>query len=84
MPPIAHRLLVDLALVGKRLERGDRHVMPVYLEEAAQFRARVAAAIAIRAQHRVAAGYPLPNLIRDGFYIVGAAMKGPWRSAKVC
>src|SRR3979411_2086703 len=63
---VAHRLLVDLAVVGERLQCGDRHVVPIYFEKSPQLRARVAAAIAVRAQHRISTGNPLPNMIGDG------------------
>src|ERR1700722_11255124 len=73
---VGHRLLVDLAVVGERLERGARHVMPVHFEKARQLRARVAAAIASGAEHGVSARYPLPKLIRDYFHVVGGGDEG--------
>src|SRR5450631_287008 len=68
---VSHRLLVNFAVVGERLERGYCHVMPVHFEKAPQLSARIAAAIAVGTQHGVAAGYPLPNLIGDCFHVVG-------------
>src|ERR1700731_640756 len=60
---VGHRPLVDLVVVGKRLERGDGHIVAVHFEKSPQLGARIAAAEAIRAQDRVSSGYPLANLI---------------------
>src|ERR1700724_1355455 len=73
---IGHRLFVDLTLVCERFERSHRHVVPVHFKEAPRLRRRVAAAIPIGAEHGVAAGYPLPNLIRDNFHVVGGGDEG--------
>src|SRR5277367_4616758 len=79
---VDHRLLVDLAVIRQRLERRNCHVMPVHLEKAAQLRPGVAAAEAIRAQHRVSARYPLPDLIGDRFHVVGGGNEGPFAVAQ--
>ena len=47
---------VQLGLVRERLQRGERDVVPVHLEEGAQLPAIVRAAEAVGAQHLVAAG----------------------------
>src|SRR5271165_49769 len=67
---LGHRVHVDLAVVGQRLERGDRHVMTVYFEKAAQLRARVAATKSVRTEHRVTAQNPLPYLIGHSLDVV--------------
>ena len=74
---LGHRLSVDLALVGKRLERRDGHVVAVHFKETAQFGARVAASVAIGAEHRISAGYPLPDLIRNRLHIIGCRNERP-------
>ena len=61
---------VELTALRKRMERGDGGALRVHFKKAPQGRARIAAAIAIRAQRRQTAGHPRGNLIRHHFHIV--------------
>src|SRR5260221_425244 len=61
----------QLAILGEGLQRGDRHVEAVHLEEAAQVLARVAAPEAVGAEHLVAARHELADLVGEGAHVVG-------------
>src|SRR5256885_11646857 len=62
---LGHNRALDAAFIGERLERGDRHVMAVDLEEAAYSRTRVAAAVAVGSKRDVAALHPRADQIRN-------------------
>ena len=68
---LVHRRHVELAFVGERLQRRERDVAPVDFEEAAQLRARIAAAVAVGAEHVIAARHPLPDLVGHDLHVVG-------------
>src|SRR5262245_3282907 len=67
-----HRRL-DRTVLGERLQRGDRHPVPVDLEEIAELLAGVRAAVAVGAEHAIAlAGrQERTDLIRERFHVVG-------------
>src|SRR5882672_972518 len=50
---IGNELRLDLTALDKRRQRRDRHVVAIDLEEAAQFRAGIRAAVAVGAEHLV-------------------------------
>ena len=53
----------DRSLVGKRLERGNRDVVPVDFEKLAQCHTIIAAAKSIGAETNVTSGHKWPNLL---------------------
>src|SRR5215469_14007774 len=67
---------VQLAFVRQGLERGQRHVTAVHLEEVAQASARIAAAETVGAEHRVAARHELADLVGEQLHVVGGGDDG--------
>src|SRR5579864_8256187 len=65
------RGVIDTAVVGERLERGDRDVAAVDLEVPPQRRARVRAAEAIGAERHVASVHPLADLVGHRAHVIG-------------
>src|SRR5207253_3504441 len=66
---IGHRLALAFALVGERLQRGDRHEVAIYLEEVAQLGARVGAPEAVGAEH------PIDAVLRhEGADLIGKSL----------
>ena len=60
----------DLPFVGQRLQRGDRHVEPVDLEEPPQARSHVAAPETVGAEGDEPAVHPGPDLVGEQAHVV--------------
>src|SRR5712671_295918 len=58
-------------LVGQRLERGDRHVEAIHLEEAAQLLAGIGPPEAVRAEDDVPARHEGADLLGEGAHVIG-------------
>src|SRR6266404_2320587 len=61
---------VDRAIVGKRLERGNRDVAAIDFEEIAQCGADVASAVAVGAERDIPAWYPVADQVRYRAHVI--------------